>query len=289
MRVLVTNDDGVHAPGLHALAIALDEDGHDLLIVAPATDWSGGGAAIGPLHVSGRVAYQQVELDGLRHVPTFAVEGPPALAVLTACLGGYGSPPAIVVAGVNAGANTGSAILHSGTVGAALTAAQLGKAAAAVSLDLGSHAHWATAGAVATAVADWLEVIDQPIVLNVNVPNVPLRQVRGVRTAQLASVGTIQSGFVPVADGHLQLEIWDEPRRPMRDGSADESCRERASEGLRGEQGGSAGPGTDAGLVRCGYVAVTELTGLHAAPSASVDALPTLIEDTLLDAVRTSS
>jgi len=91
---------------------------------------------------------------------------------------------------------------------------------------------------------------------------VPLRQVRGVRRAQLASAGTVQSGFVPVADGHLQLEIWD--------------------------GAGSAGPGTDTGLVRCGYVAVTELDVLRATPSPSVDALPTLIEDTLLDAVRAS-
>jgi len=110
---------------------------------------------------------------------------------------------------------------------------------------------------VATAVADWLEVIDEPMVLNVNVPTCRCATCAR-RTAQLATVGTIQSGFVPVADGHLQLEIW--------------------------EAGGSAGPGTDAGLVRCGYVAVTELQGLHSAPSASVDALPTLIEDTLLDA-----
>jgi len=262
MRVLVTNDDGVHAPGLHALALALDEEAHDLVIVAPLEDCSGMGAAIGPLHVTGRVAYEQVELDGLRHVPTFGVQGPPALAVLTACLGGFGAPPSIVVSGVNAGANTGGAVLHSGTVGAALTGAQLGRGAVAISLEYGEGPHWATASAVGAAVVEWLEVIDHPIALNVNVPNVPLRQVRGVRRAQLASAGTVQSGFVPVADGHLQLEIWD--------------------------GGGSAGPGTDTGLVRCGYVAVTELDVLRATPSPSVDALPTLIEDTLLDAVRAS-
>jgi len=262
MRVLVTNDDGVHAPGLHALALALDAEAHDLLIVAPGEDHSGMGAAIGPLHISGRVGYEQLELDGLRHVPTYAVQGPPALAVLTACLGGFGHPPAIVVSGINAGANTGGAILHSGTVGAALTAGQLGRGAVAISLEYGEGPNWSTASAVGAAAVEWLEVVDHPIVLNVNVPNVPLRQLRGVRSAQLASAGTVQSGFVPVADGHLQLEIW--------------------------EPGGTAGPGTDAGLVRRGYVAITELTGLRAAPSPSVDALPTLIEDSLLDAVSAS-
>ncbi|MBV8385650.1 MAG: 5'/3'-nucleotidase SurE, partial [Acidimicrobiia bacterium] len=80
MRVLVTNDDGVFAPGIAALALAVASEGHDVLIAAPSGECSGAGAALGPLHLTGKIAYSAVTLPGLAPVPARAVDGPPALA-----------------------------------------------------------------------------------------------------------------------------------------------------------------------------------------------------------------
>lgn len=139
MRVMVTNDDGVASPGLHALAGALVAAGHDVVVAAPDRDMSGSAAAIGQIHVDEEIEAELVELPGLTGVPAYAVDGPPGLCVLAARLGGFGEPPELVVSGVNPGCNTGRAILHSGTVGAALTAANFGCRGLAVSLDVSSR------------------------------------------------------------------------------------------------------------------------------------------------------
>jgi len=94
VRVLVTNDDGVFAPGIASLALAVASDGHDVIVAAPSGECSGAGAALGPLHLTGKIAYSTVILAGLEQIPVRAVDGPPALAVLSACLGGFGPPPA---------------------------------------------------------------------------------------------------------------------------------------------------------------------------------------------------
>ena len=160
MKVLVTNDDGVASPGLHALVRALTGDGRDVEVAAPDRDMSGSGAAIGRIHLDEHIDAQPVELPGLAGVPAYAVDGPPGLCVLAARLGGFGPPPDVVVSGINPGCNTGRAVLHSGTVGAALTAANLGCRGLAVSIDVrpgpaadGSTGprHWATAAQVAAA------------------------------------------------------------------------------------------------------------------------------------------
>lgn len=142
MRVLVTNDDGVASPGLHVLARSLAACGHDLVIAAPDRDMSGSSAAIGQIHVDEHIDAERVELPGLAGVPAYAVAGPPGLCVLAARLGGFGAPPELIVSGINPGANTGRAVLHSGTVGAALTAASFGCRGLAISLDVSArHLH----------------------------------------------------------------------------------------------------------------------------------------------------
>jgi 5'-nucleotidase len=142
MKVLVTNDDGVGSPGLHALARALVDDGFDVIVVAPDREMSGSAAAIGQVHVNEGIDAERVELPRLDGVPAYAVAGPPGLCVLTARLGGFGDPPDLVVSGINPGCNTGRAVLHSGTVGAALTAANFGCRGLAVSIDVSTlHLH----------------------------------------------------------------------------------------------------------------------------------------------------
>ena len=238
MRLLVTNDDGIHAPGILALARAMVTTGHDVVVAAPLDDMSGSGAAIGRIHADETIDVEEVELAGLEGVPCFGVDGPPALAVMTARLGGFGPPPDVVVSGINPGPNTGRATLHSGTVGAALTGANFGVSGIAVSVDVGDEYLWDTPAAFAVAGLEWLLAQEGRTVLNVNVPNVPLAEVQGVRWARLAPFGTVRAALVESQGGGLQMEL--------------------------AEHGEQLPDDTDTALVKAGFVAVTTLVGIRA-------------------------
>jgi 5'-nucleotidase len=254
--VLVTNDDGFLAPGIAALALAVESAGHEVVVAAPSGECSGAGAALGPLHLTGKIAYSAETLAGLEHLPVRAVDGPPALAVLSACLGGFGPPPDAVVSGINAGANTGRAVLHSGTVGAALTAANFGCPAMAVSLALGAPAQWETAAATAAALLPWLDRLKPPSVLNVNVPNLPRTEVRGVQAAPLADAGTVQAAVIDEdLSGSETLELTLPSPRPVS-------------------------IGTDSHALAEGFVVLTVLSGLRSTLTA-LDAPISLVERTL--------
>ena len=154
VRILVTNDDGVHAPGLAAVTRALagwraaapDDEVRDVVVVAPLTNHSGASAAVGTVYEREAIAYRAVPIDGADDVPVYGLDASPALSVIVGVLGGFGPRPDLVVSGINLGVNVGRSVLHSGTVGAALTAAQLGLSGLAVSLRSGSVPdHWETA------------------------------------------------------------------------------------------------------------------------------------------------
>lgn len=207
MRIFVTNDDGIDSPGLHSLARALHTCGHEVVIVAPARDYSGFGAAIGALHVTNQVAYEAREIEALTGVEAYAVDGPPGLCAFSSALEGFGPKPDLLVSGTNAGANMGRAVLFSGTVGAALTAVQFGIPGMAVSL--GSHGdadkHWDTAAVCAASLVHAAHANGTNGVLNVNVPNVRPYAVRGLRPAKLALHGTVQIRMDTVEPGTLEL------------------------------------------------------------------------------------
>jgi 5'-nucleotidase len=163
------------------------------------------------------------------------------MAVIAARLGAFGPAPDVVVSGINPGNNTGRSVLHSGTVGAALTAANFGGRGLAVSVGVEEGSvdpHFDTAATFAVRAYDWL--IDAPVgtVLNVNVPNVRMGEVRGVRSARLAPFGTVRTALAGSEGGRLQLEL-------------------RAT-------GVELEPDTDTALVLAGYVAVTPLVGVRA-------------------------
>ena len=124
VRILVTNDDGVEAPGIAALARAAHRSGHEVVVVAPLEDWSGASAAVGAFYRRDGVDYRTFAIAGLEDIPTYGIDGPPALGVILACVGGFGKRPDIVLSGINHGVNVGRSALHSGTIGAVLTAAQ---------------------------------------------------------------------------------------------------------------------------------------------------------------------
>ena len=207
IRALITNDDGIGSPGLAALARGVVAHGWTVVVAAPAEEASGTSAGLSAAGSDGRVAVERRELPGLRGVPGYAVAAHPALIVLAAAQGAFGEPPDVVLSGVNLGANVGRAVLHSGTVGAALTASLHGVRALAVSLDVGLQArpepHWDTAVAVAATVFDRLAALPAGTVLNLNVPD---RADAGPpRRAGLAEFGAVRTRVEDDGDGAITL------------------------------------------------------------------------------------
>ena len=215
----MTNDDGVDAPGLAVLARALDNAGLDVLVAAPLKEASGAGAGVGPLHtMSEGIEVIAVERPGLEGIETLAVEALPALIVIAGCLGAYGPPPDLIVAGINPGRNVGRAVLHSGTVGAALTAVHFNKRGLAMSIqsgpfaafesDGGDRIHFETAAAIGAELAPRVAAAPARTVVSCNVPNLPLAQLQGIRWAKLARSGLIRSALVDAEGGsRMQLEL----------------------------------------------------------------------------------
>lgn len=206
-RILVTNDDGIGSPGLRRLATALAAD-FEVLVVAPSSDMSGSGTALGRFDPRVGVELTEVEIDGVE--AAYHVDGPPGLAVLAAGLGAFGRRPDLVVSGVNAGMNTGHSVVHSGTVGAALTARSLGSHGLAVSLDASAEDrwHWDTAVEIGWSAARWIVQQTGPrIVMNVNVPDEPPGAVRGIKWADLDAFGHLRVAIADTAASRLQFEV----------------------------------------------------------------------------------
>jgi 5'-nucleotidase len=164
----------------------------------------------------------------------FAVEAPPAMIVIAAMSGAFGETPVAVVSGINAGLNLGRAILHSGTVGAALTAQNLGHPAVAISQQTGGDP--AVAAAVATEVLDELMRRSPAVMANVNVPSGASHETEVV-TTRLARYGSVTAAIV---GDELDFQLVIDPAH------FDEE-------------------GTDGAVVRSGRSSVTVLDGFGAA------------------------
>ena len=195
MRIFVTNDDGIDSIGLHVLARAMATLG-DVVVVAPDQEYSGYGAALGPLHLI-QPEVHRARIDGVDAV--WSVTGPPALCAMFGRLGLFGDYD-LVVAGINPGANVGRSVYHSGTVGACLTARNGGMSGVAVSQSVESFGvegqgweetlagqKWETAATVATAAVDGLltDLPDEPIVMNLNVPGRELHEIKGWKRTEV--------------------------------------------------------------------------------------------------------
>jgi 5'-nucleotidase len=264
VRVLVTNDDGVHAPGLAAITRALaqwsrdEEERHEIVVVAPLANHSGASAAVGTVYEREAISYRRVRIEGAEDVPTYGVDAPPALAVLVGTLGGFGPRPDIVVSGINLGVNVGRSVLHSGTVGATLTGAQLGLRGLAVSLRSGfPPEQWSTASTVAVALLPSLCAAPPRTVLNLNVPSVPMEELRGVRRARVST-----SGIVKQAIGHDSSGLGG----PARGGSLDEG-EVRLTLGAAiptlGRVDENEDQEDDAALIAAGYASLTPIVGVR--------------------------
>jgi 5'-nucleotidase len=255
-RVLVTNDDGIHAPGLRALArMAVGAD-FDVVVAAPDYEASGSSAALTAIYRERRLAVTRTDFAGNPDVEAYAVAASPGYISMLATIGAFGRRPDLVLSGINRGANTGHAVLHSGTVGAALTAANYGIAAMAVSLDVlptedggeslaeyfgridNEALHWDAAASVA---AHFLSIVDKQAigtVLNVNVPNRLPASLAGVRQATLAAFGHVQMAVAEAGEGYLRTTV------------------ERTGDRTQ--------PGTDVAMLSQGYATVTVLTTVRA-------------------------
>ncbi len=183
MRILVTNDDGIDAPGLEILTEAARSLDADVWIVAPATEQSGQSHAVtltDPLRFA--------RLDDRR----FAVNGTPADCVAMALSAIMDSPPDLVVSGVNQGFNIANDMLYSGTVGAAMQAATSGVRSIAFSQAyqrLGQEKEVDIWDAARTHCAATLKTlmgldIDKTTVLNVNFPPCPAAEVTGLTSVR---------------------------------------------------------------------------------------------------------
>jgi 5'-nucleotidase len=206
VRTMLTNDDGVRSSGLHALAIELRNRGHDVIVVAPRDDMSGVGAAIGRIRPDQRIDTRPASIPGAPDVRAHFLAGPPGLAVMAACLGAFGPVPDLGVSGINAGPNTGHACLHSGTVGAALTAATFGVSALAVSMAVADPMPWETACALLDEPLDLLSRLPPATVLNLNAPAVTGRAIRGLRWAKLDRFGRVRVALADSGEQWLQME-----------------------------------------------------------------------------------
>ncbi len=257
-RVLITNDDGIVAPGLRSLAQAVAGRGLELVIAAPREEASGSSAAMTAAERDGRVVVEEHHLDELPGVRTYGVAGSPGFIALIALHGAFGPPPTVVLSGVNRGANVGRAILHSGTVGAAFTAAANGCHGMAVSLDVLSagqgttgsggaamaapdqiyddRRNWSTAARIAMELLPRLTAGPRESVLNINAPDTPYERLRGVRRGSLSGFGQVQMTVAEAGRGFVRTALE--------------------------ESGQTVEPGTDVAWLAAGYASVTAVRAL---------------------------
>ncbi|MGB9802607.1 5'/3'-nucleotidase SurE [Desulfofundulus sp.] len=181
MIVLLSNDDGIHAPGLKALAESLQELG-ELYIVAPDRERSATGHGI---TVHRPLRLEMVNMHGLK-ARAWAVDGTPADCVKLAVEDLLPGPPALVVAGINQGPNLGTDVLYSGTVSAAIEGIINGLPALAISLaSYGDHDFTRAAEVARKVVGLTIEKgLPRGTLLNINVP---VAEPRGVRFTRLGN------------------------------------------------------------------------------------------------------
>lgn len=232
MRILLTNDDGIHAPGLRALHNAVQSVG-EVFVFAPTTEQSGVAHSITlltPLR-----AHRLKTPGGLEGM---AVDGAPVDCVRLAVKELVDPPPDVVISGINIGANEGLNAFYSGTVAGALEGGLLGVPSMAVSLEYTDSPHFDVAGEWTLRALDLLRRITSPRapVLNVNIPALPAEKIKGLRITRQGLYGA-DEGYEHREDPRGGSYYWIRP----------DTDRSRAE------------PGDDVHALHEGYVTVTPL------------------------------
>ena len=182
MKILLSNDDGVLAPGIQIMTKVLADRGVPALVVAPDRERSSIGHA---LTLNRPLRLWSLEPGVFPHaVPAYACDGTPSDCVVLG-VGELSQDVTLVLSGINRGPNLGDDLTYSGTVSAAMEGLILGYGALAVSLDCRNSdptAHYSTAATVVLGFLEWMEAhpTEEKILYNINVPNVPLRDLQGV-------------------------------------------------------------------------------------------------------------
>lgn len=234
MKILLTNDDGVHSNGLQLLRKKLASLNADINVCAPLNQQSGTGHAItifSPLRESSYIADDNFKCSVVNGSPADCVK----LGISTICK----TKPDIVISGINPGGNMGTNVIYSGTVAAAMEALMLGCCAVAVSIDVKKFEQpdYTAAADFVLKFVKQLQTENFPLtVFNINLPNLPLNKIKGVKVT---------------AQGNCKFFTSYEKREdPMRrnyywlTGELEDACSQ---------------PGTDYETVSRGYISVTPL------------------------------
>jgi 5'-nucleotidase len=232
LNILVTNDDGAHAPGLWALVRAVRPLG-SVIVCAPDRDRSGVGPA---LSVNELVRAKEV-VSPVEGVPVYAVEGTPGDAAVLGLRRFASGPVDVAVSGINPGSNVGEDVIISGTLGAAVHAYMNGVPTLAVSVAGDTDPADAVVAAVTRRVVEAMADLRTPLFVNLNFPELPMVPVKGVlRTAVAARF--LDDGVDSLQRGH-RTYFW-----LMRRG---------------GRTVDSAANDTDVWAVRNGYISLSAL------------------------------
>lgn len=219
MRILLTNDDGIYAPGLAAMERVLSQLG-DVEVIAPATEQSGVAHSITFLSP---LVCKEI-FDGERR-RGWAVEGSPADCVKLGVCEICSKQPDLVVSGINGGLNAGINVLYSGTVAAAIEGAFFGINSIAVSLEYDEHAQFDNAAAMAIdVIRQILEQGRPPQLYNLNIPTVAIDNPRGVRVVPMG-VSQFGAKYLKRTDPKGRDYYWatDDPP-PHTDHDTDLTC-----------------------------------------------------------------
>ena len=212
VQILLTNDDGIYAPGLAALERELKGLG-DVCLVAPATEQSGVGHSI--TFLSPLICKEVFEGQQQRG---WAVEGSPADCVKLGVFEFSPHRPDLVVSGVNGGLNAGINVLYSGTVAAAIEGAFFGITSVAISLEYDEHADFDAAARLGRRVIE--QILEQkgptPELYNLNIPTAAITSPRGVRIVPMG-VGRYKEHFVKRSDPRGRSYYWAAGKPPLLD------------------------------------------------------------------------
>jgi len=198
-RILLTNDDGIEAPGIERLAHALRGLG-EIVVIAPARNHSGAGSAL----TVGKPIRLEPWPDGPDGEKRFAVHGTPADTMNLALRLPDVPKPLLVVSGINNGWNVGQNVRHSGTVGAAFEAASVGVPALAVSVDFAGPQEWSGAEAYTRRVAEKairMAAAGQRFLLNLNVPARKPDEIRGLKIVCHGTSGYVEGFMEQLEEG----------------------------------------------------------------------------------------
>jgi 5'-nucleotidase len=230
MKILLSNDDGVYAPGLACLAEYASKIG-EVTVVAPDRNKSGASHSLTldrPLRVM------------KTHQDYYSVNGTPSDCVHAAITGLLDFEPDIVVSGINDGSNVGDDVLYSGTVAAATEGRFLGLPSIAISLATNKQApkYFETAGRVVERLLQEIQKNPLPLdnILNVNVPDIPFEKIKGFQVTRLGNRHRAEP-IVAAKDPRGRTVYWVGPAGAEED----------------------AGPGTDFYAINNGFVSITPL------------------------------